>query len=812
VRATVGIDVPATSEGDVLAVEWVHGGVPPEYFAGRAEELARLDRWATDQSVRLIGVTAWGGAGKTALVTHWLMEHHDAERRPGIRGVFAWSFYENPSEDAWAEALLDWAAKTFSFRPAGGRLGDCILALLECVPLVVVLDGLELLQEGPEGAGYGRLLGGLLRDVLTRICRFEHGSLAILTSRFPFADVERFDGGAARMLDVPPLTAAQGSELLARTGGKWMDSDQRRALVIAVDGHALAVSALAGALTDPSARDETGELLEQLQAMARTDKRVQRVLSFYAERLTEQDRVLVAIVSLFQRPVKMESVLALGASSLLEYVLAEWTPTDVRTAVQQRLTGLLSWHADFAVSAHPLVRDSFRPFALYPGSAHLAVELTLDGLPAGRVHTREHALSVVEMIELLLAADQWDEADGLHRSRTEDGAVWTWLPAARMGQRCALAFVGTPARRATCEQELGLRRLTFHLNDFGVSASRAGDMMIAAEYLRDAADCDRAIGDYVYLGSGLCNLVENLMLQGLTEDARDVAREAVAASKGVDDNYLALLVRAYQGWVCDAAGEVAAAERLFLDADRLQYDTHEKHLVSNIGTLWAQFLLRTRRLAAARRLSEACLSVAGKEEWNEDVARAEWALGRCDLVEGLPDTAGQRFKAAATVFRDGDYLCDLAGTLVDLAEQQRSCNQVENAERICNEAIEIAAPRELVPAHAAALAARARIRADRHKETTSPPGMHIARDDADHALRLSSRTRQLPWQQLDALRAHAHIDRIEGTDNGWANRARVHYESFVPADLALDPDALASVEAEASNQIGDDAAGAIGLP
>jgi len=96
--------------GRAIPVSWEPSAEPVAYFTGRAEELARLDRWAADPEVSLIGVTAWGGAGKTALITHWVQKAGGASRRAGVRGVFAWSFYADPSADHWAEALLEWAA------------------------------------------------------------------------------------------------------------------------------------------------------------------------------------------------------------------------------------------------------------------------------------------------------------------------------------------------------------------------------------------------------------------------------------------------------------------------------------------------------------------------------------------------------------------------------------------------------------------------------------------------------------------------------------------------------------------------------
>ena len=134
----------------------------------------------------------------------------------------------------------------------------------------------------------------------------------MLTSRFPFADLERFDGGRARMLEVPPFTPAEGSELLAAAGGGWLPDGERQALVRAVDGHALATGVLAGLLADRPPAGDLAALRAELDAATRTDARVGRVLTFYADRLAEPDRYLLAAVSLFARPAPADAVLAVA--------------------------------------------------------------------------------------------------------------------------------------------------------------------------------------------------------------------------------------------------------------------------------------------------------------------------------------------------------------------------------------------------------------------------------------------------------------------------------------------------------------------
>jgi SIR2-like domain len=81
-HAPVPPDTPKTGgrAGPGVVVRWAPGVERVDSFTGRVEELARLDRWAADPTVRLVGVTAWGGAGKTALVTHWIEQTAGASK------------------------------------------------------------------------------------------------------------------------------------------------------------------------------------------------------------------------------------------------------------------------------------------------------------------------------------------------------------------------------------------------------------------------------------------------------------------------------------------------------------------------------------------------------------------------------------------------------------------------------------------------------------------------------------------------------------------------------------------------------------
>jgi tetratricopeptide (TPR) repeat protein len=785
----------ATSPPGGGGVPWVWEPKPEliEHFTGRTEELTRLDRWAADPQVSLIGVTAWGGAGKTALVTHWAQGPGGTTRRPGIRGVFGWSFYADPSAERWANALLGWARQDLGIEVAGpGRLAAAVLALLRAAPMLLVLDGLEVAQEGPAGDGFGRLLDGTLREVLAGACQLPYAGLVVLTSRFPFADLETFDGASARMLEVPPFAPAEGAALLAAAGGGWLSDGERRDLVGAVDGHALAVSVLAELLTDHPPATDLAALRAELGAATRTDARVGHVLEFYAGRLAEPDRYLLAAVSLFGRPVEAEAVLAVAGHEAFGGRLAGWTPDWVEAAVRDRLGGLASWHPDGTISAHPLVRDTFRPLVL--GAAETAAVTALAGLPAGKVTTRADALRVVEAIELLLDADQWEPADDLYVNRCDTGAVWRHLPAARLGQRAATAFVATPARRDACATHLTPNDLGFYLASTGLYAMYAGDLATADEYLPAAIRHRRDTGNMLNLSIVLRNLAECLGHLGQAGKARDAAAESLICAQTVGDRWHTCSSHVYLAWLADLAGDMAVAEEQFTAADYIELtdDPQGDHLYGILGTLWADWLARTGRPGPARALTDRNAQICRENGWHEHIAQCDRALGRLALAAGDIATAGTRLAAAAGGFRDGDYLTELAHTLPDLADCALATGDTDAADRHATEAIAIAAPRGLVPAQCAALAARARIRATQATGSGADPGLLFQGWDAtEAALRLATR-HHLPWHELDALHAHAALEQAEGIDRGWAVKADALHARLVPP--GLDPNPLATVE------------------
>jgi tetratricopeptide (TPR) repeat protein len=412
---------------------------------------------------------------------------------------------------------------------------------------------------------------------------------------------------------------------------------------------------------------------------------------------------------------------------------------------------------------------------------------------AGPVTSRADALAVVEEIERLLDGGHWAEADGLYVTRCGTGQVFRHLPAAGLGQRAAGAFVATPDRRAACPDRLSPDDLSFYLNDAGLHAMHAGDLATAREYLSASLQHDRGTGNTAQLSTGLRNLAECLGRQGLPGPALETATEALDWAERSLDDHRVRDAHACLAWAAGLAGDTARAEQHFLIADQLEFadDPGGHHLYSNRGVWWAEWLARTGRRWAARLLTEDNEAVCYDSSWHSTLARCERLLGQFILADDDDlDEAGNYLEDAESTLREGGYLADLAENLPAVAEWAHAAGDPDTAHQHLAEAIAIAVPRGLVPAHCAALATRARLHAAQSSITEG-------RTDASTALDLAT-THDLPWQELDALQAHTALDQAENTSNGWSTRTTTLQSKLVPPGLDRDP--MKTVERQAAER------------
>ncbi len=291
--------------------------IPGPLLIGRKAELDRLDAAWKDPAVHLLVLVAFGGMGKSALVSHW-MDGMAAAGWPGARRVFDWSFYSQGTEErvTSAERFFDEALSFFGDPdPKAGAPRDRGLRLAELIrreKTLLVLDGVEPLQHPPNSALAGRLKDPGLAALLKSLAGGNPG-LCVVTTRERITDLDASPKTAPQE-DLEALSSQAGAELLRQLGVVGKDSELLSASEELRD-HALAVTLLGGYLTKAKGGDvRRRKDIDLAGADAKKGGHALRVIGAYARWLGEGPELSVLrLIGLFDRPASPKALAALRA-------------------------------------------------------------------------------------------------------------------------------------------------------------------------------------------------------------------------------------------------------------------------------------------------------------------------------------------------------------------------------------------------------------------------------------------------------------------------------------------------------------------
>ncbi|MCL4207585.1 MAG: TIR domain-containing protein [Pirellulaceae bacterium] len=206
----------------------------------------------------VLALVGMGGAGKTAIAERFLRvlpgglpPDPDVPKDgslPTPHGVFVFSFYDAPNPEAFFEALQMWLEHSPRIENVLS-LGQ-IFYLLQQTSGLLVLDGLEKVQEDGVRGLLGRLASPKLREFLDRIAAGYFPELSVLvTSRFPLADLRDARPQFFRLLPIEEIELPAGIRLLRARGVRGTDP-QLAPIVDACGRHALTVDFAGGYIAE----------------------------------------------------------------------------------------------------------------------------------------------------------------------------------------------------------------------------------------------------------------------------------------------------------------------------------------------------------------------------------------------------------------------------------------------------------------------------------------------------------------------------------------------------------------------------------
>ncbi|MFO1459656.1 MAG: hypothetical protein U1G08_09600 [Verrucomicrobiota bacterium] len=346
----------------------------PRVLFGRKNELSALDEaWAKD-TLNVFTLVAWGGAGKTSLVFHWVQTRFQGKGWSGVERYFDWSFYSQGTGESRQTSADLFIARALEFfgdpDPTQGgphERGERLAGLIRQHRTLLVLDGIEPLQYPPGDPQSGRLKDPALESLLRELAADNPG-LVIITTREHLANVAGHATTEEQKLDKLGEEAAVA--LLRHLQIVGTDEEFHAAWKDA-GGHALTLSLLGRFIADAyEDRDirHYREVKFEAADQERQGRSAFKVMIAYERWLRgggperQRELAVLRLTGLFDRPMSKSCLQALRSEPLIPGLtenLVKLTQQQWNIAVKRLSEVELLSDSSEAIDAHPLIREYF---------------------------------------------------------------------------------------------------------------------------------------------------------------------------------------------------------------------------------------------------------------------------------------------------------------------------------------------------------------------------------------------------------------------------------------------------------------------
>ncbi|MFD0725937.1 hypothetical protein [Lysobacter brunescens] len=614
-------------------------------FFGREQELELIDQAWADSGIHVFSLVAWGGVGKTALVTEWLATRMIAKGWPGVERYFDWSFYSQGTGESrqTSSALFIHDALNFFDDPdptlgTEWERGERLAELVRRHKTLLVLDGIEPLQYPPtdRSGQAGRLKDQALESLLQSLAQDNNG-LCLVTSREHLANIESYPTQREHKLDKLTLDAA--IRLIRHLQLIGTDTEIE-AMWEALDGHTLSILQLGRLLSRGFGKDlrKWREIGFTKADKLHQGRSTMRVMAKYESWLLSGDKerqlelAILRLMGLFEKPMSPGCFEALRASPAIAGLTELFTDSEnfeVEAAVTTLIENELLSHEgeDYAgslleapIDAHPLIREYFAAQLKrdQPEAFQAAHSRLFDHLCENTPHRPDGIDGLAPLYEAVthgcLAGRHQEACDKVYLDRILRGAgrdgVYSTKKLGAIGADLAAvaAFFDEPWREVSpniieAARAWLLSEAAFRLRALGrlieaLQPMRAGlEMAVRLKYWKNAAQ-------------GASNLSELEVTLGRLPDAVTDARQSIAHADQSGDAFQQMVNHTTAADALHQSGQRMEAGTLFAEAERLQQEHQPQFdlLYSLPGFNYCGWLLAPAEQAAWQQLLNQPLS------------------------------------------------------------------------------------------------------------------------------------------------------------------------------------------------------------
>ncbi|MFM9962323.1 MAG: TIR domain-containing protein, partial [Planctomycetaceae bacterium] len=662
----------------------------PRMLFGRETELAALDAAWAKGTLNVYTLVAWGGAGKTSLVFHWVQTRFAAKGWPGVERYFDWSFYSQgtgesrqTSADLFIHKALDFFGDPDPTKGGPHERGERLAGLIRQHRTLLILDGIEPLQYPPNEPQAGRLKDPALESLLRELAADNPG-LVVITTREHLTNVEGHATTQEQKLDKLPKEAAVA--LLRHLQIVGTDEELHAAWQDA-GGHALTLSLLGRFIADAYEDRDIRHYREvKFEAADREHqgRSAFKVMIAYERWLQsggpqrQRELAVLRLTGLFDRPMVKSCLQALRAEPSipgLTDALVKLTPQQWNIAVK-RLSEveLLSVSPD-AIDAHPLIREYFAAQLKrdQPEAYRAAHSRLFDYWCENTPHRPDGMDGLAPLYEAVThgcLAGRHQEAcekvyhDRILRGTGSDGFYSTKkLGAIGADLAAVAAFFDEPWTKVSPNLTEADQGWLLAVAAFNLRA--LGRLTEALQPMRAGLEMAVRLKDWKNAAARASNLSELEVTLGRLPDAVTDARQSITHADQSGDAFMRMVNRITAADALHQSGQRTEAGTLFAEAERMQQEMQPQFdlLYSLPGFRYCDWLLAPAEQAAWRRYFKSeisnlkseisdCLAeverraqkaqvIAVQNEWLLDIALDHLTLARVGLMRAILE-AGPR--------------------------------------------------------------------------------------------------------------------------------------------------------------------------
>ncbi|KXU96443.1 hypothetical protein CR51_22865 [Caballeronia megalochromosomata] len=441
------------------------GAFPPiDGFEGRTTERGLLIEAISHPAVGVVALCQIGGAGKTCLALRAIEDLFTKKPTP-FEAVFQFTFYGGRSQTEFMHELSVFVSdKLCEYRPAEG-IEPWLLDVLHRRAVLLLLDGVEVIQSSSMTADAGALQQGGVRTLLLWLCNeSDVRSTVLVTSRLHLRDLSPFRGGRYQPIELPGLSLDDGVQMLQRK--VQAPTPLLRQVVTELNGHPLGLMVFANSVQRVKTIRTNAAVIvmrkAELSEPGSLDAKLGRLLAYYRKTIDEADIELIASVTVFPDGAPadwLRQVLVGQAQGKSKRLLSATNFSErldklTREGILQAVPTL----SRTEYTAHPVIRESFRN--IVSGLVETAAQLHLSMRPSlFRPKTGPQAIPYVRAVEIYSENGDFAGADKVMSGHLEDGKTLSNFGEWRMLFNLLWQFV-QPDRREQCKAVLGTERFT----------------------------------------------------------------------------------------------------------------------------------------------------------------------------------------------------------------------------------------------------------------------------------------------------------------------------------------------------------------